>query len=64
MTYFHEIVFFVMAGFLGLQTWLWFKERKDLYSRLMSKDLSDYKENGTPTAKVKVPKRNKDIIQL
>ena len=38
----------ILIAVIVLQTVIHFFERRDMYDRLMSKNLSDYKTSGTP----------------
>jgi len=54
-----EWVIGIMAGAMTLQEYLHSRERKDLYSRMMAKDLTEYKD---ATGPARPPPKSKNFV--
>lgn len=52
------IVAVVMGALLVIQQFMWYRERKDLYSRIMARDLTDY-ANATGE---RMPPKSRNIV--
>jgi hypothetical protein len=57
----NAVIIAVLGALLAIQEFCHYRERKDLYNRLMAKDLADY--NLIANSKNKPPPRSRNVIR-
>ena len=58
-----EIKDIILIAVIVLQSLLHYRERRDLYTRLMSKDLTDYNRTKSPPPKKHIPSAHERVLK-